>query len=220
MGLIGAANLLHNSNIPQIIDTFHQHPEFNGCLHCELDQPESEKTTQRSWLAALTCRSKKPKNTYSDDILLEKDCYVVRSQTCSCLRIIVDYADDSQQARHTALGCCRNSKAKHSATSTEALKSNPVAVNILAPVTTTNTTATAPHSQTLSQSPPMHNIPRKALSNDSNTPDTGNTIRLMGSQPQPMSQPGDSGHDPSLASSDAQLRPRCRNNMSRKTGDA
>lgn len=223
VGLIGAANLLHNSNIPQIIDTFHQHPEFNGRLHRELDRPESEKTTQRSWLSTLTCRSKKPKKpkkTYTDDYLLEKDCYVVRSQTCPCLQIIVDDADDSKQARRTALGCCHNSKDEHSATSTGALKSNPVAIDTHAPITTTNTTATAPHSQTLSQPPPTHNIPRKALSKNSSIPDAGNTIRSMFSQSQSMLQASGGSDDPLLAPSDAQLRPRCRNNMSKKTSDA
>ncbi|KAK5095545.1 hypothetical protein LTR70_003468 [Exophiala xenobiotica] len=195
VGLIGAANLLHNSNIPQIIDTFHQHPAFDGRLHRELDRPESEKTTPRAWLSTLTCRSKQPKKTYTDDYLLEKDCYVVRSQTCPCLQIIVRDADDSKQARRTALRCCHNCTDEPSATSMGIPESNPVAVNTHAPITTTNTTVTAPYSQTLSQPPPTHNIPRKALSKNSSVPNAGNTIRSMSSQSQSMSQASGGSND-------------------------
>ena len=221
VGLVGAANLLHYSNIPQIIDTFYQRPEFNGRLHHELVQPESEKTTQTSWLSTLTCRSKKPKKTYTDDYLLDKDCYVVQSQTCPCLQIIVDDADDNKQARRSALCCCHNSEDKDSVTSTGALRSTPVAVNTHAPITgTTTTTTTTPHSQTLSQPPPTHNISRKALSKNSSIPDASNSIRSMFSQSQSMSQASGGSNEPILAPSDTQLRPRCRNNTSKKTSDA
>lgn len=131
VGLIGAANLLQNSNIPQIIDTFHSHPEFNGCLHREVDPPESEKTTRRSLLSTIKCRLRKPKKIYADDGLLDRDCFVVQCETCPCFQIIVGNAEHRQQFHRTALRCCHNPEDKHSATSTEAVQSTPVPVTLI-----------------------------------------------------------------------------------------
>jgi hypothetical protein len=181
VGLIGAANLLQNSNIPQIINTFHSHPEFNGCLHREVDPPEPEKTTRRSWLSTIKCRLRKPKKTYADDGLLDRDCLVVRSETCPCFQIIVGNADNGEQSRRTALRCCDQPEDKHSTTSAEAVQSTVVPVNTHASVATTNNPAVGSHSQSLSQ-PQTHNIPRKALCKNSSSPDAGSTIGSMSSQ--------------------------------------
>ncbi|KAG4440625.1 hypothetical protein IFR05_003884 [Cadophora sp. M221] len=104
IGLVGAANLLHGSNLRNIMSSFHSDPDFDGRLQRPLPAPK-----RRTWLSTFfrffqrkIIRRKKNvtkkndekiKNT--DDRLLKRKCYVLRCEECPCLDIVVETGADS-----------------------------------------------------------------------------------------------------------------------------
>lgn len=76
IGLVGAANLLHDSNISCLVARFHHEPGFDGRLR----RPVTQANTIRE-------NSKAP-NT--DDCLLERDCWVEQEPTSWRLKIVVE----------------------------------------------------------------------------------------------------------------------------------
>lgn len=79
-GLVGAANILHNSNISTIVSTFNNEAGFDGRLR-------------------RTVRIEDKRKVKSDDELLEKDCYWLHSDRCPCAQLVVDM-DDGRPFSH------------------------------------------------------------------------------------------------------------------------
>ena len=100
IGLIGAANLLHNSNIRGIVSSFHSDRDFDGRLRRPLDAPGHE--SSGSWLSTFFREKKKATNT--DDELLRRNCYVVRGKDCPCLQVVVDTGDDTDAVDEPSCG--------------------------------------------------------------------------------------------------------------------
>jgi hypothetical protein len=163
VGLLGAANLLQNSNIPNIIGNIHQKPGFDGFLHRETDQPTAERETQRSWLSTLICCSTKPKKTSTDEYLLDTDCFVIRSKTYPFLQIIVDGADDSAPGRCPATKHSHISECENPTPGTGEHQPTTVAVEPHTPVTTIDPAIPHGQSSVLSKSTTHHKIPRKRI---------------------------------------------------------
>lgn len=76
IGLVGAANLLHDSNISCLVAKFHHEPGFDGRLR----RPVTQANTTRE-------KSKAPN---MDDELLERECWVERIPESSQLKIVVE----------------------------------------------------------------------------------------------------------------------------------
>ncbi|KAJ9654714.1 hypothetical protein H2198_006304 [Neophaeococcomyces mojaviensis] len=76
IGLVGAANLLHNSNIPSLVAKFHDEPESDGRLRKPILQAN---TTRRN-----------SKIEYTDDPLLDRDCWVERETVSGRFKIVVE----------------------------------------------------------------------------------------------------------------------------------
>ena len=96
IGLVGAANLLHDSNIPCLIAKFHEEPAFDGRL--------------RKCIVQASAAVKKSKARYTDDELLDRDCWVEQEPDSGRLRIVVETkAGDDQCAKllhgHTSPEC-------------------------------------------------------------------------------------------------------------------
>lgn len=76
IGLLGAANLLHNSNISCLVAKFHHEPGFDGRLR----RPVTQANTAPGKL----------KNPNTEDSLSERECWVERDPTPGGLRIVVE----------------------------------------------------------------------------------------------------------------------------------
>ena len=76
IGLIGAANLLHDSNIPCLIREFYQEPGFDGRLRRPVAH---ENTTQGN-----------PIDRNTDSALLDRKCWVEHESTSFQLKIVVE----------------------------------------------------------------------------------------------------------------------------------
>lgn len=72
VGLVGAANLLHDSNIPPLIAMFHDKPGSDGRLRRPIPQADKSETL------------------YTDDQLLDRDCWVERDEALGRLKIVVE----------------------------------------------------------------------------------------------------------------------------------
>lgn len=76
IGLVGAANLLHDSNISHLVAKFHHEPGFDGRLR----RPVTQVNTTR----------KKTKTPNTDDGLLNRECWVEREPGSWWLKIVVE----------------------------------------------------------------------------------------------------------------------------------
>jgi hypothetical protein len=75
IGIVGAANLLHDSNISHLIAKLHHAPGFDGRLR----RPVTQVNTTR----------KKSKTPNTDDCLLDRECWVERQPDSWRVKIVV-----------------------------------------------------------------------------------------------------------------------------------
>ncbi|PVH77317.1 hypothetical protein DL98DRAFT_638531 [Cadophora sp. DSE1049] len=98
IGLIGAANLLHNSNISDVVSSFHSGRDLDGRLRLPLHEPGHG--SSGSWWSTFF----RKKATNTDSELLRRNCYVVRGKDCPCLQIVVDTGYDPDAVNEKSCG--------------------------------------------------------------------------------------------------------------------
>ncbi|KAL1795898.1 hypothetical protein ACET3X_006122 [Alternaria dauci] len=105
IGLVGAANILHDSNIPCLVAKCHHEPGFDGRLR----RPVTKANT--TW--------KKTKAANTDDDLLDRECWVEREPESWRLKIVVESeavgAECPQPLHEHALSAHRKDSALHAA---------------------------------------------------------------------------------------------------------
>lgn len=80
VGLVGAANLLHESNIHCLVASSHDEPTFDGRLR----RPSMQVGT----------KGRKSKTIYTDGHLLDRDCWVERDAASGRLKIVIETKED------------------------------------------------------------------------------------------------------------------------------
>jgi hypothetical protein len=132
IGLVGAANLLHNSNISRVIAKFHEEPRFDGRLRRPLKQDDKkqdktskkqEKVNRKQNRADKKEEKKKVSNT--DDSLLARKCWVEREPDAWELKILVEpRAVDAPFPEH-AFSASQKDSALHAAQPTRSDSGQP-----------------------------------------------------------------------------------------------
>jgi hypothetical protein len=84
VGLIGAANLLHDSNVSCLVANFHHNPEFDGRLRRKDKQAISTQTNNKTFSLF-----KKTKTAFTDDHILDSKCWADLETESGQLKITV-----------------------------------------------------------------------------------------------------------------------------------
>ena len=88
IGLIGAANLLHGSNIHDIVSEFNGDRNFDGRLHRPLPSPQGSSRLS-AFFRFFRTKTEDEKVKHTDDSLLNMKCYVLRREGYPSLQIVV-----------------------------------------------------------------------------------------------------------------------------------
>lgn len=88
IGLIGAASLLHGSNLHDIVSDFHGDRDFDGRLHRPLPSPQG-RSRLSAFFRFFRTKTEDEKTKHTDEKLLDMKCYVRPCEGCPCLQIVV-----------------------------------------------------------------------------------------------------------------------------------